>query len=171
MTLIWKVRPYQAFGGRRCAEACGTWMQRGQGFSQAWGLISPWGPGGSFGPGLLRQESELVTGGSGRHRVVLGWSWELLSHLKNFFSCLLCMVFKCWLLKESTGTGPPLNRSSSFWLKSFELQRSSNPRAAFLWFLNISILYIAMSCVLLYNIYSTLYKYTLIIFIHRCLKW
>ena len=44
--------------------------------------MKPWGPFWTWAP---EAESELVRGGSGRHRVVLGWSWELLRHFRDLF--------------------------------------------------------------------------------------
>ena len=88
----------QTLPGFRGEQVCrGLWDLNAEGTRLLTGLrthfsMKPWGLLWTWAP---EAESELVRGGSGRHRVVLGWSWELLSKFRDFFSCLLFMVFKC----------------------------------------------------------------------------
>lgn len=86
----------QTLPGLRGEEVCrglqdlnaeGTRLLTGLGthFSmKPWGLFWTWAP---------EAESELVRGGSGRHRVVLGWSWERLRHFRDLFFPVYCVWF------------------------------------------------------------------------------
>ena len=54
-----------------------------------WGLLWTWAP---------EAESELVRGGSGRHRVVL--DWELLSKFRDFFFLFTVYGFQVLIIEK-----------------------------------------------------------------------